>query len=38
MYYDNNGDRYCDKCDGSGTVILNAEGDWEECDECENII
>ena len=32
---DDNGDSYCTKCDGSGTIILNANGEWEECDECE---
>jgi hypothetical protein len=26
---------YCSLCDGSGDIILNAEGDWRSCTECE---
>jgi hypothetical protein len=26
---------YCSLCDGDGAIILNAEGDWKTCTECE---
>jgi DnaJ-class molecular chaperone len=25
----------CNKCDGSGDIILNMEGDWETCESCD---
>jgi hypothetical protein len=27
--------KYCDNCCGEGSIILNAEGDWETCEECD---